>query len=562
MVWSNVIKGGMVCWGLMWLCGPLHAEVSSFEDVNLPPDSFWNGADGSGFLPSGPVSFLNNYNTEFLSWDGFAASSMDDPNVRGWPGQYHAMTGSGVLGSPTYGVIYRGFVTPPTIVLNEPAVVQGLYVTNNTYAYYAMLEGDMVSKKFGGADGNEPDWFKLTITGQDAHDAPVGTVEFYLADYRFEDNALDTIIDEWSFVDLSSLGEVTSLVLDFSSSDNGDWGMNTPAYAAVDNLVLAGSEPYLEPGVPGFDPLDAARIHPIFRGWATDWVAYEPGPVADAYADPARALGEVTGDNLDVVSLGEFDAEAIGAGVAPGQITLVFGDPDDPNDERHIRNGTGDDFVIFENGFISAWNVPDFGSVAGQLTAELAYVEVSSNGVDFVRFPSLCLLDRVVGPYGTLDPNRIRHLAGGHANAFADSWGTPFDLDVLCHSQAVIAGRVDLQDIRFVRLVDIPGNGSSVDSTGHPIYDPWPTHGSAGFDLEAVGVLHAQTYVADINRDGVVDAADQDLLERHMGRAFGRDGWLARSDLNGDWRTDARDLAILTAQLGSVEPWRPASGSN
>jgi len=556
MVWSNVIKGGMVFWGLMWFCGPVQAEVSAFEDVNLPVDSFWNGADDSGFLPSGSASFLNTYNTEFSSWDGFAASSMNDPHVKGWAGQYHAITGAGVLGSPTYGVTYRGFFTPPMIVLDEPAVVQGLYVTNNTYAYYAMREGDIVSKKFGGTDGNEPDWFKLTITGQDVNDAPVGTVDFFLADFRFEDNGQDAIINEWTFVDLSSLGEVASLVLDFSSSDNGDWGMNTPAYAAVDNLVLPGSEPYLEPGVPGFDPLDGERIHPIFRGWATDWVAYEPGPVSDAFADPTCALGEVTGDNLDVVSLGEFDTEAIDAGVAPGQITLVFGDPNDPNDARHIRNGAGDDFVIFENGFLSAWNVPDFGSVAGQLTAELAHVEVFSNGMDFIRFPSLCLLDRPVGPYGTLDPNRLKHLAGGQANAFDDSRGTPFDLDVLRNCQAVIAGRVDLQDIRFVRLVDIPGNGSSVDSTGHPIYDQWPTHGSAGFDLEAIGVLHDQVYVADINRDGVVDATDQDLLEPYMGQAFGRDGWLHRSDLNGDWRTDAQDLAILTAQFGSVEVWR------
>lgn len=553
MAWRNGIKGGWVFCGLLWLCGSLSAGVSSFEDVNLPPDTTWNGADGSGILESGSASFLNNYNTEFFSWDGFAASTLNDPTVRGWAGQYHAITGTGLLGSPAYAISFPGFVTPPTIVLDEPGRVQGLYVTNNTYAYYAMLEGDNFSKKFGGQDGNEPDWFKLTITGQDANDMPVGSVDFYLADFRFEDRELDTIVDEWTFVDLRELGEVTSLVMHLSSTDNGDWGMNTPGYFALDSLVLANSEPYGERGVPGFDPFDADRIHPIFRGWATECIAYQPGLVSDAYAEPARALGEVTGDNLDVVSLGEFETDA---NLVSGQITLIFGDPNDPNDSRHIRNGAGDDFVVFENGFISAWDVPGHGSVAGQLTAELAYVEVSTDGVEFVRFPSLSLVDEAVGSYGTLDPQRMTNLAGQHPNAFGECLGTAFDLEVLASSRAVAQGHIDLQNIRFVRLVDIPGDGRFVDSAGHPIYDQWPTLGSAGFDVEAVGVLHEQDLVADINRDGFVDEVDREIMLSNLNAAFGADGWLERTDLNSDWRTDTQDLTLLESQLGSTETWR------
>ncbi len=556
MVGRNGITGGLVFCGLVWLCGSLSAGVSSFEDVNLPPDSTWNGSDGSGVLVSGPAAFMNHYNTEHFSWDGFAASTLNDPTVRGWAGQYHAITGAGLLGSPAYGISFPGFVTPPTIVLHEPGIVQGLYVTNNTYAYHAMLEGDNFSKKFGGADGNEPDWFKLTITGQDANDAPVGSVDFYLADFRSEDPALDTIVHEWSFVDLHELGAVTSLVMDLSSTDNGDWGMNTPGYFALDNLVLAGAAPYGDRGVPGFDPLALDRVHPVFRGWATACVAYQPGPVSEAYADPVRALGEVTGDNLDVVSLGEFAGDAGDANQVSGFITLVFGDPNDPNDPRHVRNGAGDDFVVFENGFVSAWDVPDSGSVAGQLTAELAYVEVSTEGVHFVRLPALSLVDQAVGSYGTLDPHRLTNLAGRHPNAFGECLGTAFDLEVLASSQAVAQGHLDLQDIRFVRLVDIPGDGHFADSAGHPIYDQWPTLGSAGFDVEAVGVLHAQDLAADINRDGVVDDTDRDILLSHLDTAFGADRWLGRTDLNTDWRTDAQDLAILESQLGSTETWR------
>jgi hypothetical protein len=50
---------------------------------------------------------------------------------------------------------------------------------------------------------------------------------------------------------------------------------------------------------------------------------------------------------------------------------------------------------------------------------------------------------------------------------------------------------VDLDAIRFVRIVDIVGDRSRRDSFGHPIYDPTPTMISGGFDLDGVGVLHA-----------------------------------------------------------------------
>ena len=62
-------------------------------------------------------------------------------------------------------------------------------------------------------------------------------MDFYLADYRFADNGLDYIVDDWSWVDLTSLGAVDKLQFGLSSTDNGFFGMNTPAYFAMDNMV-------------------------------------------------------------------------------------------------------------------------------------------------------------------------------------------------------------------------------------------------------------------------------------------------------------------------------------
>jgi len=64
-----------------------------------------------------------------------------------------------------------------------------------------------------------------------------------LADFRFEDNSMDYIVDEWTFIDVSSLGggssiPKTQLVFTLSSTDNGQFGMNTPAYFCLDDITI------------------------------------------------------------------------------------------------------------------------------------------------------------------------------------------------------------------------------------------------------------------------------------------------------------------------------------
>jgi hypothetical protein len=106
-----------------------------------------------------------------------------------------------------------------------------------------MLNGDAFSKKFGGPSGDAPDWFRLSVVGLDATREPVGQVEHYLADYRFVDPAEDYVLDMWQEVDLTPLAGLGVAILQtrLHSSDTGPFGMNTPAYVAVDDLVLTDS---------------------------------------------------------------------------------------------------------------------------------------------------------------------------------------------------------------------------------------------------------------------------------------------------------------------------------
>jgi len=215
------------------------AGVATFDDLALPPASYWNGSDGTGGFASGGLQFANIYTPAYGSWEGWAYSNMSDTLTPGYGNQYSAITGGGCNGSSNYGVAYQGFAGVPAVSFPSAATVQGAYFTNTTYAYLSMRDGDSFAKKFGGTSGNDPDWFLLTITGKDSTGAVTGTKDFYLADYRFANNAQDYIANQWTWVDLTGLGgSVRSLQFSLNSSDVGPFGMNTPAYFAVDNLTV------------------------------------------------------------------------------------------------------------------------------------------------------------------------------------------------------------------------------------------------------------------------------------------------------------------------------------
>lgn len=169
-----------------------------------------------------------------FSWTGFAWSSHRDTFTKSFENQYSAITKYGYDKSDVYCIAYPN--SEDFILLDDESEISGFYVTNTTYAYYSMLEGDDFSKKFGGDSGADSDFFKLTIEGYNSSESKTGEVHFYLADYRFADSSKDYIVDEWEWVNLSSLGKVKKLKFLLSSSDNGDFGMNTPGYFAMDNL--------------------------------------------------------------------------------------------------------------------------------------------------------------------------------------------------------------------------------------------------------------------------------------------------------------------------------------
>ena len=142
---------------------------------------------------------------------------------------------------------------------------------------------------------------------------------------------------------------------------------------------------------------------------------------------------------------------------------------------QSLHNGPGPDFAIFENGFNSSF-------------LELAFVEVSSDGIHFFRFPanSETQDSSQIGSFGNLDATYLHNFAG----KYQVNYGTPFDLDEISNDSLLNKG-----NITHIKIIDVIGNitpeFANYDSQNRKINDPWPTpFASSGFDLDAVGLIH------------------------------------------------------------------------
>jgi hypothetical protein len=247
-------------------------------------------------------------------------------------------------------------------------------------------------------------------------------------------------------------------------------------FTTAQDFVLPGTSiVYPFPGPPSSSNTTAiSKDSPLVTGWADGYtqISYGTG-VDDVWKTPQKALGKATSDTYDIVCLGNG-----------GRITMTF--------SKAIADGPGFDFAVFENG-----NTDTF--------LELAWVEVSSDGTHFSRFPNFYATNIVIGTYAGHDTTMIYGLASKYKQAY----GTPFDLHELTEtyntamsgSNSVYTAEyksaltnnfpyLDTNNVRYVRIIDIIGDGSAKESSGRSIYDPTPTFGSGGFDLEAIGVIN------------------------------------------------------------------------
>jgi len=238
-----------------------------FESLPVPTSNYFNGDTNAGspfrdnFSITGTdsnfgeteflqlweteqVNFFNGYTPAFGSWNGFSWSNVSNNATAGFGNQYASFAGGGSdgAGGTSIGTTYAiGFGDRSFFNLPDNSLLSSIDITNTTYAGISMRDGDAFAKKFGGDSGDDKDFLRLTLSGFDELNTEgnvTGAVEFFLSDFRFDDNAQDYIVDAWQRVDLSALGNARSVGLGFTTTDIGTFGPNTPLYAAFDNLTF------------------------------------------------------------------------------------------------------------------------------------------------------------------------------------------------------------------------------------------------------------------------------------------------------------------------------------
>ncbi len=255
----------------------------------------------------------------------------------------------------------------------------------------------------------------------------------------------------------------------------------------------------------------------------------DPGGDKAGYGSESDAIGFSDGS---VVSLGDG-----------GYITMSFGEG------KVIDNGPGPDFGVYENGYFQNWPPGHAGYFF-----ELAFVEVSSDGVHFARFPAKTTNAVSVTGFDMVYPLDYSGFAGRSLAAVS----TNYDLDDLIGFPMVDNGTVDLEFIEYVRIVDVIGNGSTYDKEGNPVYDPYPTaFNSGGFDFDAVEAFtRADTRChADLDCSTSVDIFDLLIMKNDYNKTEcnpDNSTFCCQADIDKDTVVGIFDLLIMKNEYNST----------
>jgi len=215
------------------------AQVNvDFENINLGAQGYNNGSDLSGGFESSGLFLKNNYSPSMNVWEGFSISSTTDTVTTDYANQYSSFAGAASEGSK-YAIAFS--FNPSVLVNSNPLQLKKLIsfrYSNSTIAALIMKNGDGFSKKFGGVSGNDPDFFKLRVINY-FNGQKTDSAEVFLADFRNIDNSQDFIVKSWRTATFNFSSPFDSLSFQLQSSDNGAFGMNTPAYFCLDEIQFS-----------------------------------------------------------------------------------------------------------------------------------------------------------------------------------------------------------------------------------------------------------------------------------------------------------------------------------
>lgn len=208
------------------------------------------GADGGGFSKDEGVyewtdeatslhSKLNNAWGSWAYWSGGAAVSNyhcdianGGPNTQlSLPTETPAHSGDNFI--VTYGYSDGSkFATDSRPVFDfQDGVarqVKGMWITNNSYFLHSLTQGDSFNQS-----ATDDTFIDVTFEGFDAAGISQGMVK-----YRIQDGK--KALTDWAYVDLSSLGKINTLKInyEFSKDQDNGYGFAAPAYLVIDDIEI------------------------------------------------------------------------------------------------------------------------------------------------------------------------------------------------------------------------------------------------------------------------------------------------------------------------------------
>lgn len=229
-------------------------NLSNGGNADQNGGKYWNGT----FLPNASLKsqgFTFSHTAtdwgSFKSWNGFTVTnSKDDTDMSsvGWTSYQwsNVAGGSSITGLPYLVAFWDSYLEKSIepgkfdeakysnwikIDNSELYRADAVYVTNSSWSYYSIKNGDSSAKKF-----EQGDYFLLKVYGVKEDGTITEPVLHYLADYRSTDSKSWTLNNKWEKVDLTSLGEVKYIYFQMDSSDKGEYGINTPTYFCLEWL--------------------------------------------------------------------------------------------------------------------------------------------------------------------------------------------------------------------------------------------------------------------------------------------------------------------------------------
>ncbi|MEZ3525377.1 MAG: DUF4465 domain-containing protein [Muribaculaceae bacterium] len=206
-------------------------EAGYWTDCNNPAIT---SLDVNGVTLSHSATIFEWEGNTFASWNGFCPSkSTDNADYTGadWTQhQWSSITGGGVAGPGTPYIVAcwrtdSGESSCRMRMTDGSAFYpDDLYITNSSYAYYAMKNGTAFNRPFTASDE-----CVLLINGYLNGHRKTDTVYVYLA------KGTD-ILNYWKKIEVSKLGTVDTIVFTMKSSDTSELGMNTPAYFCIGSM--------------------------------------------------------------------------------------------------------------------------------------------------------------------------------------------------------------------------------------------------------------------------------------------------------------------------------------